>query len=179
MFAFLRRKRSLEARALGPERAKDCALIHAASFPFAWSQAEFERLLAAQNVFADGAFDSRGKDAERWLRSDRKIRESFFKPAKLREASKGRFRGKDYSFHCELGGHPVPTGSILLRNEISTTELLLSDLLGHVGRIWDHFIGWAKRHEDYTATFKSNAIEMSKRFAEWKTNDSLTELPAP
>ena len=61
MFAFLRRKRSLEARALGPERAKDCALIHAASFPFAWSQAEFERLLAAQNVFADGAFDSRGK----------------------------------------------------------------------------------------------------------------------
>lgn len=125
------------------------------------------------------AFDSRDKDAERWLRSDRKIRESFFKPAKLREASKGRFRGKDYSFHCELGGHPVPTGSILLRNEISTTELLLSDLLGHVGRIWDHFIGWAKRHEDYTATFKSNAIEMSKRFAEWKTNDSLTELPAP
>ena len=61
MFSFFRRKPSLEVRALTPARARDCAAIHAASFPFAWSFGEFERLLAAENVFADGAFDSRGK----------------------------------------------------------------------------------------------------------------------
>lgn len=60
MLSYFRKKPSLEIRALRPERAGDCAAIHAASFPFGWSQAEFERLLAAGNVFADGAFDSKG-----------------------------------------------------------------------------------------------------------------------
>ena len=58
---FFRGKPSLEIRALRPERAGDCAAIHARSFPFAWSADEFERLLAAENIFADGACDSRGK----------------------------------------------------------------------------------------------------------------------
>ena len=59
--ALFRRKPGLEIRALRPERAADCAAIHAVSFPFAWGAGEFERLLAAENVFADGACDSRGK----------------------------------------------------------------------------------------------------------------------
>ena len=61
MLSFFRKKPSPEIRALRPERAVDCAAIHAASFPHAWSGGEFERLLAAENVFADGAFDSRGR----------------------------------------------------------------------------------------------------------------------
>ena len=125
------------------------------------------------------AFESRDKDAELWLRSDQKVRETFFRPAKLRAASKGRFRSKDYGFHCELGGHPVPTGTVLLSDEPSRTELLLSDLLGHVGRIWDHFIGWAKRHENYTVPFKNYSHQMAQRFGEWKSQDLLTRLPPP
>ena len=58
---FFRGRPSVEIRALRPERAGDCAAIHARSFPFAWSAGEFERLLAAENVFADGACDSQGK----------------------------------------------------------------------------------------------------------------------
>jgi hypothetical protein len=49
------------------------------------------------------AFETRHHDAERWLRSDQKERAAFFRPAKLRAAASGRFRGLDYSFHCELG----------------------------------------------------------------------------
>ncbi|OLE15495.1 MAG: hypothetical protein AUG83_06755 [Acidobacteria bacterium 13_1_20CM_4_57_11] len=125
------------------------------------------------------AFESRHQDAERWLRSDREIREEFFKPAKLRTASRGKFRGKDYSFHCELGGHPVPTGTILLKGDPSTVQLLLSDLLGHTGNVWDYFVGWAKRHEDYTAHIKNHALTMAEKFQNWKSCDPLVELPPP
>lgn len=56
---FKKQKPTLEIRQLRPAQAKDCAAIHQATFPFAWSADEFERLLAADNVFADGAFNSR------------------------------------------------------------------------------------------------------------------------
>jgi hypothetical protein len=125
------------------------------------------------------AFESRDNDAERWLRSNREIREEFFRPAKLRQASEGKIRGRDYGFHCELGGHPVPTGTVLLKDDPSTAQLLLSDLLGHTGGAWNHFVGWAKRHEDYTAHFKNHALTMSQRFRDWKMNDPLVDLPPP
>src|ERR1700730_3113518 len=54
------------------------------------------------------AVETRGGDGERWLRSDQQQRQSFCTPVKLRKAAQGRFRGKDYGYHCELGGHPVP-----------------------------------------------------------------------
>lgn len=125
------------------------------------------------------AFENRDQDAERWLRSDREFREEFFRPAKLRKASEGKFRGKDYGFHCELGGHPVPSGTVLLKDDPSTAQLLLSDLLGHTGGIWNHFVGWAKRHEDYTAHCKNHALAMSQKFRDWTSNDPLVELPPP
>jgi len=125
------------------------------------------------------AFDTRHEDALRWLQSDRAIREEFFKPAKLRQAAGGKFRGRDYGFHCELGGHPVPTGAVLLRNESSTVELLMSDLLGHVGGIWCSFIGWASRNESYTEGFKLLSVEFSQRFATWQREDPLVRLPPP
>jgi hypothetical protein len=124
------------------------------------------------------AFENRHSDAQRWLRSDSSVREEFFRPAKLRKAAAGRFRNADYGFHCELGGHPVPTGSVLLRNELSTSELLLSDLLGHAAGIWNHFVGWAQRHEDYTAHFKEFSAEMSERFREWNASDPLRGFAA-
>jgi len=90
------------------------------------------------------AFESRDRDAERWLRSNEQERQNFFKPAKLRKAAQGKFRSKDYGYHCELGGHPVPKAAILLAGDPAISQLLLSDLLGHVGRIWDHLVGWAE-----------------------------------
>lgn len=41
------------------------------------------------------AFETRNRDAERWLRSNEEERQNFFRPAKLRKAAGGRFRSKD------------------------------------------------------------------------------------
>lgn len=125
------------------------------------------------------AFANRDLDAERWLRSDMKVRERFFRPAKLRDASQGKFRNKDYGFHCELGGHPVPTGTVLLTNDPSIAQLLLSDLVGHFGQIWNHFIEWAKKNEDYTTQFKGHSFIMTQRFHDWESSDPLVHLPPP
>jgi hypothetical protein len=78
-------------------------------------------------------FETKDQEGERWLRSTRVERQTFFTPAKLRSAAGNRFRGVDYGYHCELGGHPVPGAQLLLNENIVVAQLLLSDLLGHSG----------------------------------------------
>jgi len=124
------------------------------------------------------AFETRDRDGERWLRSNQEQRQKFFKPAKLREAAKGKFRGKDYGYHCELGGHPVPQANILLDGDPAISQLLLSDMLGHVGRIWDHLVGWAMKNDNGEPILKRGR-ETSVRFNEWKARDLLVDLPPP
>lgn len=121
------------------------------------------------------AFETKNGEAERWLRSDRQKRESFFTPAKLRKAAAGKFRSKDYGYHCELGGHPVPSSRLLLEGSIETSQLLLSDLLGHAGRIWDHFSGWAKDNPN-GAPILNRTAQMRERFGAWKVGDRLVAL---
>ncbi|QMV19938.1 hypothetical protein GOB94_15555 [Granulicella sp. 5B5] len=123
------------------------------------------------------AFESRDKDAEQWIRSNDEERQDFFRPAKLRKASQGRFRGKDYGYHCDRGGHPTPRASILLTGDPANSQLLLSDLLGHVGRIWNHIVGWAIEHEENWISEYTE--EMASKFEEWKARDLLVKLPPP
>jgi hypothetical protein len=124
------------------------------------------------------AFESRDKDAERWLRSTADERRDFFAPAKLRQAANGKFRGKDYGYHCELGGHPVPGAFILLRNDVLISQLVLSDLLGHTGRIWDHFLDWSENNE-WAVPIHKRREAMYTRYTAWKKQDQLTLLPPP
>lgn len=123
------------------------------------------------------AFESRDGDAEKWLRSDRKTREDFFRPAKLRKAAEGKFRGKDYGDHCESGGHPTPTARMLLSNDGNIPQLYLSDLLGHVGRIWDHMIGWARKSTLHGQPILARSDAMLDKFRAWKQADPLAHLP--
>ena len=124
------------------------------------------------------AFETRDGDGERWLRSDRHQRQSFFQPAKLRKAAQGKFRGKDYGYHCELGGHPVPKSGVLLDDDTTVSQLLLADLLGHVGRIWDHLVGWARTNQNGGPILKRGQV-MSDRFNAWKLNDPMVDVPPP
>lgn len=124
------------------------------------------------------AIATKNRDAARWLRSDRKERELFFSPRRLREDAMGRFRGKDYGYHCELGGHPVPIGNILLNEDPSVPELLLSDMLGHLGHIWDHFAVWA-RDSSSGSLILDKSPEIAARFADWQSKDPLVKLPPP
>jgi hypothetical protein len=125
------------------------------------------------------AFETRNGEGERWLRSTKDEREKFFKPAKLRAAAgQGTFRGKDYGYHCELGGHPVPQAGILLEGNSAIGQLMLSDLLGHVGRIWDHLCGWARQNKN-GGPILQRSQQMSANFQEWKLKDKLVDLPPP
>ncbi len=49
-----------EYLALQTSQAADCARLHATSFAHPWSSTEFENLISAENILADGAF-LRGK----------------------------------------------------------------------------------------------------------------------
>ena len=125
------------------------------------------------------AFETRNGEGERWLRSNQSERQKFFTPAKLRSAAgQGTFRGKDYGYHCELGGHPVPQAGILLEGDSAIGQLMLSDLLGHVGRIWDHLYGWARQNEN-GGPILQRSQQMSAKFQEWKSKDKLVDLPPP
>lgn len=124
------------------------------------------------------AFETNDEEAARWLRSSPEERQRFFTPAKLRKAANGQFRGVDYGHHCELGGHPVPGSWRLLRNAEPIAQLMLSDCLGHSGRIWDHIVGWAKNHAAAGIVIPK-VDEMLTRYTEWKKVDPLTALPLP
>ncbi len=122
------------------------------------------------------AFETKNEEASRWLRSTREERFKFFTPAKLRAAAGDHFRSVDYGYHCELGGHPVPGSWVLLDDDGASAQLLLSDCLGHTGRIWDHTLGWAKTHQNGSPVL-IRSEEMSKRYLHWKNSDQLNALP--
>ncbi len=124
------------------------------------------------------AFENRNQDAERWLRSSKQERQDFFRPAKLREAAKGEFRGEDYGHHCEFGGHPVPGAIILFRNPENIGQLFLADLLGHSRRIWDHLVRWAASNTWATPLIAKNP-DMVSRYTDWKAEDPLSAVPPP
>lgn len=124
------------------------------------------------------AFDARDKEAERWLRSTADDRRAFFTPAKLRQAAKGRFRSKDYGYHCELGGHPVPGSATLFKDDTVVSALLLSDLLGHTGRIWDHLLDWSA-DQPWAAAIHKRKEAMYLAYRTWEYVDQLTQLPPP
>jgi hypothetical protein len=123
------------------------------------------------------AFQTRDSDAQAWLRSTKEQREKFFAPRILRAAAEGRFRTKDYGHHCELGGHPTPlSGALLQGSQSFSAQLLLSDMLGHVGRIWDNIGGWSENNA-WATPIHARRLQMYERFSAWKKIDWLTTLP--
>ncbi len=122
------------------------------------------------------AFETKNEDAACWLRSDHDQRKNFFTPAKLRKAAGTKFRSVDYGHHCEFGGHPTPQSWALLNGNVAIAQLMLSDCLGHSGRIWDHIVGWARSHA-YGEPVLEESSNMSDMYSKWKAADALTNLP--
>jgi len=128
------------------------------------------------------AFENRHKDAETWLRSDKRLRQDIFKPAKLREAASGKFRGKDYGYHRELGGHPTPTSMKLFTDDVLVIQLLMSDLNGHVSGIWGHFVGWGQKQKELVPVFTQLdklGKETGEKLSTWRSDDPLADLGPP
>ena len=80
-----------------------------------------------------------------WLNSDRDERERTWKPSKIYRSTDNDYRQKDYSGHCELGGHPTPLGTLLASGERSAVAeaSVLGDLIGHLRDSWDHVVNAA------------------------------------
>lgn len=124
------------------------------------------------------AFEYNPAEARKWIKSDKQERLKFFTPAKLRKAAGNKFRSKDYGYHCELGGHPVPDSAILLNNKDNIGQLMLSDMIGHTWRIWDHLVKWAENAYTNHAIMR-HALGLIDGYKDWKTRDVLTNLPPP
>lgn len=157
-------------------------LISASADLFADGRAYAAAALTRQLVeveYLAWAFDVRDGDGERWLRSTREERQAFFSPAKIRAAADDRFRGKDYWHHCELGGHPVPRATTLLvEGDHTIPQMLLCDMLGHAGHIWDHLQDWA-HDAGLSELMTPYASSVPNSFREWKAHDPLADLPPP
>ena len=123
------------------------------------------------------AFEDNESEAKKWIVSSKEERRKFFTPSKLRRAAQGRFRGKDYEFHCELGGHPVPEAELLLENT-EVAQLLLADMLGHSGRIWDHLVKWERKRNKREVVLLRNKY-MLEKYVHWKLSDPTSMLPPP
>ena len=77
-----------------------------------------------------------------WLNSDRERREQAWKPSRIYRDGDNDYRQKDYSGHCELGGHPTPLGTRLASGEGSdiAEASVLGDLIGHLRDSWRHIL---------------------------------------
>ncbi len=59
------------------------------------------------------------------------------------------------------------------------SQILLSDLLGHTGRIWDHLFNWAAKNRWASSPFALRHKTMLRYYHAWKNADRLTKLPPP
>ena len=84
------------------------------------------------------AFSSDDYEARQWLRSSADERRQLWQPRHLRDRADGRFRGTDYGYHCELGGHPTPSAVELLPDAESPqpAERWWFDLVAHGASAW-------------------------------------------
>ena len=156
-------------------------LTHSATLLFSANKPYSASALLRQLVeieYLAYAFECDPSEARKWIDSDKQIRMEFFSPAKLRKAANGRFRSKDYGYHCELGGHPVPDSVILLNNKDNIAQLMLSDMISHAWRIWDHLVKWAMKSYENHPIMRS-ALNLIKDFEQWEQRDILTKLPEP
>lgn len=84
-----------------------------------------------------------------WMRSDREERETTWKPARLYSDDTNDYRRKDYSLHCEQGGHPTPVGTLnaghVLDAETNTVFAAngYTHLLIHLHRVYEYAVGCA------------------------------------
>jgi ribosomal-protein-alanine N-acetyltransferase len=59
MFSLFAKAPTPFIRRVGAERSAECASIHASSFAYPWMEADFEQLLFAPEVIADGAIEAK------------------------------------------------------------------------------------------------------------------------
>jgi hypothetical protein len=54
-----------------------------------------------------------------------------------------------------------------------------ADLLGHAGRIWDHFVGYAKKNEMYDPIFRAEGDAMAAALHDLLADDDSVKVVQP
>ena len=128
------------------------------------------------------SFSNDRSNAKKWVEEKREIRMKNFRTKVIRNSSSGLFPDSDYSAHCELGGHPTPSGFILLLNRNEDKYALVCDVVGHSWGIVQHLRIWGEKSPFFADPFLSRiaAIDdlVSKNFAQYAiTNLDRVNLP--
>lgn len=124
------------------------------------------------------AFAEDEEEASTWMRSTTEERLKQWQPRHLRERAGDRFRARDYSMHCELGGHPTPQGARLLPDHMSLSNILWwYEVAMHGTSAWNYAAIAAKRlgyEEVFRDAEESRRLEHATH--EWRAADRLPDL---
>ncbi len=102
-----------------------------------------------------------------------KGKEKRFLCRHVRSDSGRRFRNKDHSYHCELGGHPILRSCLLFGAQADKAgQLLLTDALSHIGHIWNHVVEWVGNTSDENLV-EPNAQRLPLMHRRWSSADPL------
>jgi len=113
-----------------------------------------------------------------WLNSERDAREQSWKPSRIYRDGDNDYRQKDYSGHCEMGGHPTPVGTLLAAGNRSPVAEAgaLGDLILHLRDSYNHMLSAADALDvRYSQTSPSIGtalrMEVQNALDSWKETD--------
>lgn len=126
------------------------------------------------------AFATDFSEAARWAHaSPEDIRRSFT-PSAMR--SLGGFSNHEYWQHCDMGGHPTPTGRSLLRFNLAVppsddeflTATVWGDLAQHLRRVWARAdLLLRGQHARYAVVRENDSAEVQNAEKRWADVDPL------
>ena len=138
---------------MGAELAVGAAQLYQAERWYAGA-AVVRQLIETEYLLFLFATDS--SEPEKWLRATPDEARRVFSPGTMRDRSAGRFRAEEYSFHCEIGGHPRLSGHVLLREHLTPVPAVPPrlfdpsvqwvDLAQHVERLWGNYVAAVRAH---------------------------------
>lgn len=122
------------------------------------------------------AFSDDQAEAQTWLRSTLEERRSYWSPASLRKRSRGRFPPRDYSTHCEIGGHPTPPGMRhLINGDVRTAgEVVLRETVHHGHNIWTQVVAAS----DHDLIEPGHVAIIGEAFDHWRSVEEITPRTA-
>ncbi len=86
-----------------------------------------------------------------WVNSTAEERRLNWKPTKIYRDSDNDYRQKDYSVHCELGGHPTPNGGRLIGatpNIKGPFASAFTECINHAWEAWRHLLAACRSLND-------------------------------
>jgi hypothetical protein len=91
------------------------------------------------------------EEAKAWMTSSRDEIVARFMPRHMRQRATRNFRLSEYQTHCDLGGHPNPTGRSLLRHHMGSRILSPRchwvDLAQHLAETWSSFVAGLRLYD--------------------------------